>query len=108
MKLVDLALNHWSLGTAQVTTAANTLIRGSRLLPQISRWGTGLRNSSLCINSRGHDQSAQRELAGSNLQQIRIGMFAQGDSQEAESNEHQDRTRRHDPVGCLRRHDSYP
>ena len=106
MELVDLALNDWSFAAAEVATAANPLVGGSGLFPRFPGSDSGLQRSSFGIDASGHDQSTQRELAGSNLQHIRIGMATEGAGQKAEPNEHHEGTGGDDPSGCLRRHEA--
>jgi hypothetical protein len=104
MKLVDFALNYRRFTSAQITAAANPLV--GRLFPWLSGRDCDLQDSSFGINAGSNNESAQGELAGSNLQQIGIGVFTKGGGQKAEANEHQECPRCDDPVGCLRRHDS--
>jgi hypothetical protein len=68
MKLVDPALHRWGFSSAQVTTTADPLVGGCGLLPRLPRSDRDLHRSRFRIDARSNDESAQRELAGSNLQ----------------------------------------
>ena len=86
MKLVDSALDYGRFASAQITAASNPLV--GRLFPRLSGRDRDLQGSSFGINTRSNHESAQGKLAGSNLQQIGIGMFAKCGGQKAEANEH--------------------
>jgi hypothetical protein len=104
MELVNFALNHRSFGSAQITASTNPLV-GGRFLPRLPRGDLHLHHTCFCVRARCDDESAQREQASSNLQQIGIGTLAQCSGQKAESNGHKDRAGYDDPVGCLLRHE---
>jgi len=86
MKLVDSALDYRRFASAQITAAPNPLV--GRLLARLSGSDRNLQGSSFRINTGSNHKSAQRELAGSNLKQIGIRVFAKGAGKKAEANEH--------------------
>jgi hypothetical protein len=69
------ALNYWRLGPAEVTTAPNPLTGRRRFFSWLPRRDGDLHGSGLGVDACSNDESAQRELAGSNLQHVGLGAF---------------------------------
>ena len=76
MELVDPALHHRSFAAAKVTTATNPLGGASGILPRLLGGSRELEHTSFGIDACRNHERTQRELAGSNLQHIRITMSA--------------------------------